>query len=287
MTRRLYSILLMLPLLVTMGACASIQSQWQLSAARSILNDTTKYDRDVQLLYQTLETAYAIQSPALLDRFCEVWQRDPDLQPLLNTIALSDTVKAVYDVFRAFADTLYHATLPFVVLPTSVTYSVDDSIGPAAYYSANEYFHPNRFRISSTPLLTNRKMPSHSIDKFRPSYRIGNSRILYLSQAYDRALHLFLKPPEVESAESFKPFALEARKRSEFLRHRIPVMRGHNGYYFFFEEPPMFNRLYLSKDLNYAEVSHSRGDFSGSTDAFIKANHRWILFHPFFDLWIQ
>jgi hypothetical protein len=283
------SILLALALVLFIGGCATIQSNWQVASSERILSDTTRYDPYVRVLYQTLETAYATQSLDLLDRFFEAWHRDPTLQPLSSNVALSDTVRAVYDIFRAYADSIFRTGLPFVVLLTSICYTVDDSIESvmSSWHWGDQYLYREGSQYNHRPRLPYRKERIVWILDFRPVYQSRNARILYLGQAYDLALHLFLRPPESESDESYRLLAAESKRRAEFLRSRIPVLRGHNGYYFFFEPQPMIGRVALSKDLVYAEVSYSKGDFWGETSAYIKGAQNWLFLKTLENFWMQ
>lgn len=278
-----------LVMVLLVGGCATMQSDWQRAASKRILSDTTRYNPNVRVLYQTLETAYATQSLNLLDRFFEAWHKDPALQPLASDVALSDTVRAVYDIFRTYADSIYRTGLPFVVLPTSIRYSVDDSIASvmSQWHWGDQRLYrdgPQNPRRSRLPYKTEHVTV---LPNFRPTYQSGKARILYLGQDYDLALHLFLRPPETETLQSFKPFAIEADQRAEFLRSRISVLHGHNGYYFFFEPQPSLDHVAFSKDLIYAELSYSNGDFWGGTSAYIKEPRGWFFLTSVGILWRQ
>jgi hypothetical protein len=195
----------------------------------------------------------------------------------------------VYDVFRVYADSLYRTGLPFVVLPTSMRYSVDDSIESVMSSShwGDQYLYREGPQYPRRSRLPYRKDHINSVRDFRPTYRSGKARILYLGETYNLALQLLLQPPESHSDESYHLLAAESKRRAEFLSNRIPVLCAPNAYYFFFQPQPMIDLVALSKDLMYAEVSFSWGHLTGSSNAYFKTSNGWAYLDGLGLMWIQ
>jgi len=231
---------------------------------------TVRFDSLCQHLYHMLYSAYSARSFTRLDRFLDYWHADSTLQPLPNTETLSDTVKAVYDLFNAFLERVSFTESRFIVLPNSMPFTIVDSL-----------VQPNGFHKALATVLL-----QDTVVNFRPTYAQGDRRVLYLSGAYAVALKRFLITWQGAPRHSLASRIAESDRRARFLRNRIPVLREHSGTFYYLTSQRMVTSVRFSPDLTTAELSEAYGNYRGAYLLYIRTDQGWCYDHPT-RIWIQ
>jgi hypothetical protein len=227
-------------------------------------------DSSCEALYQHLYSAYEARSLPLLDRFLATWQKDITLQPITQAECMCDTLRAVYRVFRAFADSFYHDLQPTIILPNEMRVEIVDSL------------IPHRLLRDQKPP---RVLHQDTDYRFRPLYSNGKSRTLYLSRAYECALKRFLKRP-YWGTPTFQADVVEEPRREKFLSNRIRALISHWGELYFFQSQPSIHSITFSTDLARAQVAYSEGDYFGGVLVYRLTKAGWR-FETRGQWWIQ
>lgn len=211
-------------------------------------------------LYDSLMSAYRTNSITALDRFLNNWQKDSTLSLLADLSTVSDTVRAVYEVFQVFVDSMYQSAHPILILPNFMPYSVDDSV---------LIIQPPGTQEETSPLQI-----QDTILNFRPASSFKLSRVLYLDGLRESVFSDFL-------------YHTEQEPRLRFLSNRVNPIRSHDGIEYFMLAQPMVLRIHLNRDLTRASVVWTNAHNSGSYSDFVKVDRRWRFTEIVHPVWVQ
>lgn len=237
------------------------------SDVRAALEDTVRGE----ILHQRLHAAYIARSSALLDSFLTSWETDTTLKPLTTAQCASDTLRALYGVFQAFADSFYQDLQPTIILPNEMRFAALDPLDAGPYPRGE---NPPRVLYQG-------------IDRnFRPVYSNGKARILYFSRAYAIALHRFVRRPYFGSS-SFNDDVVQEPLRIKFLSKRLEPMITHWGESYIFISQPEVRSIDFSADLSQAIVNYAKATYYGNSLLYKRTPDGWRFVERTGMMWVQ
>lgn len=210
-------------------------------------------------LDQQLQRAFAMRSQVLLDRFIKSWEDDTTFNPITPEHCVSDTLRAIYGIFQAFADSLYRDAGPVVALPYGMRFSIFEPMDK------------NEAWVGAVPRKT---LYEGSVRKFCPRYSNNHAHVLYLDGVHELALDRFLRPLSPKGKSRKESNQLELL-RFNFLSKRLSVMLTHWGDNYIFVSQPEIERIELSTDLTHAIVHYAKTSYYGSSALYQRTFAGW------------
>jgi hypothetical protein len=194
-----------------------------------------------------------------LRRWCLTWQQEVRASED-ETVKRSDTLKAVYEVFRA----VFRPTTP---LPSSYRSQFDLGDFSAVLENRGSRFVVVQDRIRFT--VQGREelaRPDHvlggvstvgydSIEGFRPKLTVPNAEVLYFTKARAGELTRFLMQDSAAYENGDTSVLAQHIHRYELVRQLIPVIPGHWGGYWHIETHPLVQAVSLDASLSRAVVA--------------------------------
>jgi len=223
-----------------------------------------------QLLEQ-LETAYEYSSTDDLDRFFADWNRT--VRPNPEDLFLQNgTIKSIiFDIYKEIYNPLdsrklngfnsnLNSVSKYVVVQDKMFYQIllDDNFENVSHWNWDGQVD--------------------SIVNFRPTVNLSSSKVLYLTEEYEKALRGFLGSGSIEVGEDgiINPPMPDSEnmKRYGFLRQYIPILHKYWVGVWLLETRPYIERIILNKKLNKARVDFRVND-SGGEATLLKVGNNW------------
>jgi hypothetical protein len=236
------------------------------------ISDTYKPIYTDSILCNRLEYAYKQNSQDSLRLFFADWNQN--IEPSSKDfIEQNDTIKAVYDSYKAFYNPLdllklgdwewgndLNSMCKYIVVQNKIFYAV---------CSSNNF---NDFDWE-----TSRK---DSICNFRPPLQIEQSKVLYLTTEYKKSIYHFLgtESTKVGTPNLMSPSRSkgESEKRYKQIRSFIPILHGHWGGYWHLETHPYVFTILFNKDLKIAKFDYRVG-YQGGEATLTKGTNGWTI----------
>ncbi len=211
-------------------------------------------------------------APDTLARFFARWNQSVKQNPP-GFIAKNDTIKAVFDAFRAFYKPLnlaklgdwewgnqLNASCRYVVVQNQLSYAVL----PTDKFDSFDW----------------QKSRKHSITNFRPPVNLDARKVLYLSTPYAKLLTQFLgaAATKVGAKNMMAPSQPtgQSERRYQLLRPYIPLLHGHWGGYWHLETHPEASYILLNEQLTVAKIDFRVG-YQGGEATLVKSGNTWVI----------
>jgi hypothetical protein len=226
----------------------------------------------VQELNSKFEVAFRQPSADSIGQVFTDWNQK--IQSNTNEfINQNDTVKAVFQVYKEFYKPLdllklgnwewgnkLNSNSKYVVVQNSIYFAV---------IAENDFDDYNW-----------RKSGRDSIDNFRPPVHTDKTKVLYLTEEYEKSLNQFLgnESTEVGSPDIMSPSraAGTSEQRYEMIGPFIPVLHGHWGGYWHLATHPDVEIILFNQALTKARVIFRVG-YQGGEATLIKTGSRWTI----------
>ncbi len=206
------------------------------------------------------------------DQFFSDWNKE--IEPnSLDFIFQNDTINNVFNVYKALYKPLdllklgdwewgneLNSKCKFVVVQNKIYYAV----------LITESFEDTDMNFAKRDSIIN----------FRPPIDLDKSKVLYLTDEYDKALNDFLGSESTELGEGnlMNPSMPKgnSEKRYEKIRSFIPVLHGHWGGYWHLDTHPSVENIVFNNTMTKAKVEFRVG-YQGGEATLEKKGKEWLI----------